>query len=141
MEWFLIYLFVSIEKIAALLAIGGSVFLWSSLTVLVLYVVCFFASKDKVDFQDNVKKTRRYRITAQCVALLGVFMFVTSALLPDRKELAIIVAAGTTYNVITSEPAKQIGGKALQLLQKKLDEALHENKPVVKEEPKNVQSS
>lgn len=127
MEFLIIWLFVSIEKIAALLAIGGSVFFWSTLSVAGLYALSFFTSKDKADFQDNVKKTKRYRITAQFFAFVGALMFITSALLPDRKELAIIIAAGTTYSVITSEPAKQIGSKALQLLQKKLDEALKDD--------------
>lgn len=131
MEFILIWLFVSIEKIAALLAIGGSVFWWSTISVAVLYALSFSTSKDKEDFADNVKKTKRYRVTAQVMAFIGAFMFVTSALLPDKKELAIIIAAGTTYNVITSEPAKQIGSKALQLLQKKLDEALKEELPEV----------
>lgn len=131
MEFLVIWLFVSIEKIAALLAIGGSVFFWSMLSVAGVYILSFFTSKDKEDFSDNVKKTKRYRVTAQLLAFVGAFMFVTSALLPDKKELAIIIAAGTTYNVITSEPAKQIGSKALQLLQKKLDEALKDELPVV----------
>lgn len=131
MEFLVIWLFVSIEKIATLLAIGGSVFFWSMLSVAGLYVLSFVTSKDKEDFSDNVKKTKRYRVTAQLLAFVGAFMFVTSALLPDKKELAIIIAAGTTYNVITSEPAKQIGSKALQLLQKKLDEALKDELPVV----------
>lgn len=131
MEFLVIWLFVSIEKIAALLAIGGSVFFWSMASVAGLYILSFFTSKDKTDFADNVKKTKRYRWTAQLLAFVGAFMFVTSALLPDKKELAIIIAAGTTYNVITSEPAKQIGSKALQLLQKKLDEALKDELPAV----------
>lgn len=131
MEFLVIWLFVSIEKIAALLAIGGSVFFWSMLSVAGLYILSFITSKDKEDFSDNVKKTKRYRVTAQLLAFVGAFMFVTSALLPDKKELAIIIAAGTTYNVITSEPAKQIGSKALQLLQKKLDEALKDELPAV----------
>ena len=138
MEFLIIWLFVSIEKIAALLAIGGSVFFWSTVSVAGLYALSFFTSKDKADFQDNVKKTKRYRITAQLFAFVGALMFITSALLPDRKELAIIIAAGTTYNVITSEPAKQIGSKALQLLQKKLDEALKDDtdKPISQIVPK-----
>lgn len=141
MEFFIIWMFVSIEKIAALLAIGSGVFFWSIVSVAGLYVLCFFTSKDKEEFSQNLSKTKRYRVIAHTTALVGVLMFVTSALLPDKKELAIIVAAGTTYNVITSEPAKQIGSKALQLLQNKLDEALKESDPVIKESPKNVQSS
>jgi len=129
MEFLIIWLFVSIEKIAALLAIGGSVFFWSTVSVAGLYALSFFTSKDKADFQDNVKKTKRYRITAQLFAFVGAMMFVTSALLPDRKELAIIIAAGTVYNVVTSEPAKQIGGKAMELLQKKINEALKDGTP------------
>lgn len=129
MEFLVIWLFVSIEKIAALLAIGGSVFFWSMLSVAGLYVLSFVTSKDKEDFSDNVKKTKRYRVTAQMLAFVGAFMFVTSALLPDKKELAIIIAAGTVYNVVTSEPAKQIGGKAMELLQKKINEALKDGTP------------
>lgn len=140
MEWFLIYLFVSIEKIALLLAIGGSIFWWSSISVLATYALSFIASKDSDSFETNLKKTKRYRVLSMCAASLGALMFVTSALLPDRKELAIIVASGVSYNVITSEPAKQIGSKALQLLQQKLDEALNEGKPA-QEVPSHVKSS
>lgn len=140
MEFFIIYLFVSIEKIAALLAIGGSVFFWSVCSIVGFYVLSLVMSKDKEEFTHNIRKTKRYRVIAHITAFIGVIMFVTSSLLPDKKELAIIVAAGTTYNVITSEPAKQIGSKALQLLQNKLDEALKESAPS-KEVPKNVQSS
>lgn len=38
--------------------------------------------------------------------------------------------------VITSEPAKQIGGKALELLNKKIDEALQDDAEIVVPEKK-----
>lgn len=129
MEFFILYVFVIIEKIAAFLAIGSSIFWWSGFAVMMSFVLAFLMSKDREQFEENKRKSRKTRILFYFTATVGVVMFVISSLLPDKKELAIIVAGGMTYQVVTSEPAKQIGGKALELLNKKLDEA-------IKDEPK-----
>lgn len=129
MEFFILYVFVIIEKIAAFLAIGSSIFWWSGFGIMVSFILAFLMSKNQEQFEENKRKSRKTRAMFYFTACVGVFMFVVSSLLPDKKELAIIVAGGMTYQVVTSEPAKQIGGKALELLNKKLDEA-------IKDEPK-----
>lgn len=138
MEFFLLYLFVMIEKLAAFLAIGSSVFFWSGAAAVSTYALSFLASADKGEFQEYLTKTKRYRRWSIVAAFFGVFMFVTSNLLPSKKDLAIIVAGGMTYNVLTSEPAKEIGGKALELLKKQMDDALKDDtlKDAIKEKAK-----
>jgi hypothetical protein len=59
------------------------------------------------------------------VALISIFL---ASAIPGKREMAMIVAGGITYNVVTSEPAKQLGGKALQLLNNKLDELIDDSK-------------
>lgn len=138
MEWILIYLFVQIEKIAVLLAVGSSVFWWSSISAVLTYAVSFVLSKDKESLEEWIGKTKKFRRWSSFIAFIGVLMFVTSALLPSKKDLAIIVAAGTAYNVITSPQAKEIGGKALDLLKKQMDDALKDSdvKEILKEKAK-----
>lgn len=126
MEFIVIYLFVIIEKIAAFLAIGGSIFKFALLGLLVSFFFSILASKDRETFEANQKRAKKTRVTLYCIALLGAFMFTLSAILPDKRELAVIIAGGVTYNVLTSEPAKEIGGKALELLKKEMDNAINE---------------
>lgn len=45
-------------------------------------------------------------------------------LIPSQKNMAMIIAGSATYHAVTSEPAQRIGGKALKLLENKLDEAI-----------------
>lgn len=127
MEFIVIYLFVIVEKIAAFLAIGGSIFSWSLISLGILFAFSVLTSKDRASFEENQKKAKRSRVALYCIALLGAFMFTMSALLPDKRELAVIIAGGVTYNVLTSEPAKEIGGKALELLKKEMDKAINED--------------
>lgn len=124
MEFFLLWVFVSIEKIAAFLAIGGGLFKWSLIAYFLTYIVGFAMSKDKEDMQSYNNKMKKHRAIAVSLAVVGAILFTTSSLLPTKKELAIIVAGGATYNVLTSDSAKEIGGKAVELLKKQIDDAL-----------------
>ena len=127
MSWFIIYLFVSIEKIATFLAIGGSVFWWSILALVATYGLALFASKDNESFKDNIEKFAKYRKLTITFACVGALFYSVSVLLPSKKELAVIVGAGITYNVLTSDSAKEIGGKAVELLKKEIDKALSDD--------------
>lgn len=124
MEFFLLYLFVSIEKIAAFLTIGGSLFQWSVIAFCFTYVLSFLMSKNKEDMQSYNNKMSKHRKLAVTGAVIGAVLFTTSAILPTKKELAVIVAGGVTYNVLTSDTAKEVGGKAIELLKKQIDDAL-----------------
>lgn len=57
---------------------------------------------------------------------------VVCTLIPSKKDIALIIAGGTVYNVVTSDTAKQIGGKDIELLNKKLDEYLNEDAPATR---------
>ena len=75
-----------------------------------------------------------------------VFGFVFGTIghfLPLQKELAILVGSGVTYNVLTSDPAKALGNKALIFLNKKIDSALEseDNTENVEEKEKESENS
>ena len=124
MEFVLLYLFISIEKIAAFLAIGGTLFKWSFITYLFTCVLSFAMSKDKEDLQAWNVKLKKHRTLAVAGVIIGGLLFTTSSLLPTKKELAIIIGGGVTYQMVTSDTAKEIGGKAVELLKKQIDDAL-----------------
>lgn len=124
MEFFILWVFVSIEKIAAFLAIGGSLFKWSLVAYGLTYLLGFLLSKGKEDMQAYNAKMSKHRKLAVAGVLLGAFLFTTSSLLPTKKELAVIVGGGMTYQLLTSDSAKEIGGKAVELLKKQIDDAL-----------------
>lgn len=124
MEFFILWLFVSIEKIAAFLAIGGTLFKWSIVAYGFMYLLGFLLSKNKEDMQSYNVKMKWHRKLAVFGIVLGASLFTVSSLLPTKKELAVIVGGGMTYQLLTSDSAKEIGGKAVQLLKKQIDDAL-----------------
>lgn len=124
MEFFILWVFVSIEKIAAFLAIGGSLFKWSLVAYGFMYLLGFILSKNKEDMQSYNLKMKWHRKLAVFGLVLGATLFTVSSLLPTKKELAIIVGGGMTYQLLTSDSAKEIGGKAVDLLKKQIDDAL-----------------
>lgn len=147
MIYFAIYLFVMIEQLAAFLLIGKTVFIWCVISIILLYAIAFFMSKDKESFSSNLEGTKRYRKLATVFAVIGMVMFTTSHMLPSKRDLAIIIAGGMTYEVLTSDTAKEVGGKAILLLKKQMDDALNDSevkeilKQKTKEEVKNVLAS
>lgn len=128
MEFFLIYLFVMSSKIAAMLMFVGKFLLIPSLVLLgITTLFCLIYSLD-YDFEDAWNSTiskHIKRLSKICIPI-GLTLVVMSNLIPTEKQLAIIIGSGVTYNILTSEPAQRIGGKALELLQKKIDKALEE---------------
>jgi hypothetical protein len=58
---------------------------------------------------------KRYFVIAIC------FWFI-AALLPSKKDMQFILATTGVYAVVTSDPAKEIGGKVMMIINKKLDE-------------------
>jgi len=127
MEFFILWVFVSIEKIAAFLAIGGSLFKWSLIAYGFTYLLGFLLSKGKEDMQSYNTKMSKHRKLAVTGVIIGALLFTTSALLPTKKELAVIVGGGMTYQLLTSDTAKEVGGKAVELLKKQIDDALKED--------------
>lgn len=129
MEFFLIYLFVMAESLGGfLMMIGGHMFWLSMFSIPVLAIGCGIAACEsrKNYFTDfwNMSFPVKTRKLAKICAPVGIVFVCIANLIPTQQQLAIIVGSGVTYNVLTSEPAKQLGGKALELLNKKIDEAL-----------------
>lgn len=126
MTWFIVYLFMSIEKIAAFLMFGTTLVNYAFLGIVLVYTADLFGSSDKESLINRRKASRKWNVMFFMVAFLGVMMFSTSQLLPTKKELAIIIAIGGTWEVLNSEPAKEMGSKALNIIQNELDKALAE---------------
>ena len=124
MEYFVLYLCVSIEKIAAFLAMGGNVFFWSIFAYVGLWMTALLLSSSEQSFKEKVQKMKKHRKMTVAFACIGAVLYSVSVLMPTKKELAVIVGAGVTYNVVTSQSAKEIGGKAVELLKKEIDKAL-----------------
>lgn len=130
MEWFIIYLFVCIEKFATALAAGWYVFWFPAV---LLGLVVFISIMSGIDgYFDDVwehKVSKFIKSICKWLMPIGFVLGTIGHFLPTQKELAIIVGSGVTYNVITSETGKRLGGKAVELLEKKIDEALKDNEP------------
>ena len=128
MEFFLIYLFVMSSEIAAMMLTLGKVLLIPTAIALVVSTfICVISGIEGVfeEMWNSEVMTFIKRLSKWCIPI-GLSLIIFSKLIPNEKQLAIIVGSGVAYNVLTSEPAQRIGGKALELLQKKIDRALAE---------------
>lgn len=145
MEFFLIYLFVMIEQFAAAFSIGWGIFWISSFLTFCLIGITagraseYLESRNFEQIWNDDYLTRMMKRFLKPLIFVGFVMGTIGHFMPTQKQLAIIVGSGVTYNVLTSEPAKQLGGKALELLQRKIDDALketetNEEKPVEKKD-------
>lgn len=149
MEFLVLYMFVMIEQFAALLALGWAAF-WGG-----LLVTAFVAAISGMLTQDSGYSGQRPVITwsqnfnnptaktvrgvAKWFMIVGIILGCLSYLIPTQKDLAIIVGGGITYQAVTSETGKRIGGKAISLLEEKIDSVLAD-KPAKKEAPTVKQS-
>lgn len=134
MEYFLIYLFVMIERIGSLLSSGSVLVV---IPCMFIGAVLFFSAMRAIDYDFNDvwenQHIAKFRKVAYTSLVIGLFMVTASKLIPSQKDLAIIVASGVTYEVITSDTGKRLGSKAIDLLEKKIDDALKDTPDVVKE--------
>lgn len=141
MEWFLIYLFVMIERVGTMFMFGW-VFFWIGCALVLLACassgILIEGWNNTTTFKDHweghafVKLLKR---SAKIMIPFGFIMGTIGFLMPTQKDAAIIVGSGVTYNVLTSETGKRLGGKAVELLEQKIDNALND-KTDTKEETK-----
>lgn len=136
MEWLLIYLFVCIEKFAVALSTAWALFWIPGIALGLLTIISVISGIADDEFEETWNHVVSKFIKSACKWLMPIgFVFGTIGhFLPSQKELAIIVGSGLTYNVLTSETGKRIGGKAVDLLEQKIDQAL--KAPEAKETPK-----
>jgi hypothetical protein len=132
-----------IERVGAMFMFGW-VFFWLGLGLVLL--ACATSGiltegwNNTTTFKDHWTEHAFVKLLKRAAKIMIPFGFIMGTigfLLPSQKDAAIIVGSGITYNVITSETGKRIGGKAVDLLEQKIDDALKsktEDKP--KEQPK-----
>ena len=139
MEFFLLYLFVMIENIGSMFWLGWPLMWLSLATMVVTAFFCMLQTEsygEERSFSEIIGEQVPAKIVkiAKRLAIIGVCLVVVYKLMPDQKQLAIIVGSGMAYNVITSGPVKEIGNKAFQLLERKVNEALKDEQPTPKVE-------
>lgn len=129
MTYFTLYLLTSVGKVAALLQAGGSLFFF--MTVLGMGVMIFWVIMLLVDTDLTIEEIK-VRVGAilykplRFAMIAGVLSYSIGTLLPTERDLAIIIGGGATYEALNSDRGKEIGGKAVDLLLKKINAALEE---------------
>lgn len=127
MEWLLLWLFMVSPKIAAGLTTMGFV---------LLFIYCghfFFNFINNID-AGGVKPWKSLKKTL----VFSMIALALAAIIPSKKDIALIVAGGVSYNVITSDAAKEIGGKTLKILNENIDSYMKEAGDGVKEAVKET---
>lgn len=138
MEFFLIYLLVMCESLASVIGGFGALIPAGVILIVCVYLINGMASiDDKIEdawaVRLNKPLNKRLRKIGTTLLVIGLICTATSKLIPNQKELAVIVGAGVTYQAVTSETGKRIGGKAVELLEQKIDSVLSDKMPVVPE--------
>lgn len=124
MEFVILWGLVVVEKIAALFSYGMYVAVFAVFVMIVWGAIALAHAKDDAPDADVVATIRPVVDTSKKYVWIGLLVWALGAVLPSQKEAAIIVGGGITYNILTSEEAKEVGGKSIQLLNKKLEEMI-----------------
>lgn len=142
MVFITLWLLISIEKISALLQSMDFLVVFAFIIFIVIFLVCICLADNSEEFKEYYGKSSYYRKWAIALGLTGAIFSGLGSILPNQKEMAIIVGGGTAYNILTSEEAKNVGGKAIKALNMKLDEILSEDsvkQDQSKQEPTEVE--
>lgn len=141
MVTFMIYLLVMCEQIAIMVGGFAKFFTFVAIVLAVIAIVVslivassphddgldiLFQEPDDLDEGGFWKRSvgKSMLKTWKWVVVLAIMLHAVEGLIPSQKNMAMIIAGSATYHAVTSEPAQRIGGKALELLEKKLDEAI-----------------
>jgi hypothetical protein len=133
--YFLIYLFMSIEKISSLMVNAGLFFHLGCVALIMMAFIGVMCCNGDSDFKTYWGNVKGYRKTIYSIMVAALIISTMGKLIPDRKDLAIIIGAGATYNILTSPEAKELGGKSLDVLRKYMDDALKDEKVGVTSSP------
>lgn len=120
MTWFILYVFVIADQLReALSNFGGVGFLLFMSTFLTIFFSCIL---NEHEFSVSNRKTARK--ICYSIGFIFITMATLHTLIPTQKNLALLIGAGVTYEAVTSEEGKRIGGKLIDLLEQKIDESL-----------------
>ena len=128
MEFFLLYLLTSVGSIASLLKIGGVFFIFASIFLVIGVIVSIITAVEYGDtIEDQLNKFKNiFGKSLKTILILSAISYSLGSMLPTERNMAIIVGGGVAYQAVTSETGKEIGGKAVELIMKKVDELLAE---------------
>lgn len=110
MEWFLLYLLAITLKVNIALFVVSLVFAFSAA------VMC------------STNKQSPWIRKGFTYSLITLLVW---CVIPPQRDLALIIAGAAAYKVLTTPEAKELGGKGLALLNRKLDRYLEEDTKVV----------
>lgn len=128
MEWFLLWMFMVSTKIAAFMSMLG----W--------FLVAAFLIHGLVRLIHGVDNPEAKWKALKKTVVFGIVLIALSSMIPSKKDIALIVAGGVGYNALTSEAAKEVGGKSLAILNKKLEAYLDEGSDQLVEAAKDATS-
>lgn len=124
---FYIYLMMIADSVRS--AFGWMAFIFAMLAIIsVMFLVSVAEEhynnkhiKEDIKEDEDIKQIFSY-IKKFFVLFLACIMLYTVT--PTSKGVAAIIGGSVTYDILTSEAAKEIGGKGLELLNKQIDEML-----------------
>lgn len=128
MEFFLLYLLTTVGSIASLLKIGGVFFIFASIFLVIGVIVSVITAVEYGDtIEEQLNKFKNiFGNSLKTILILSAISYSLGSMLPTERNMAIIVGGGVAYQAVTSETGKEIGGKAVELIMKKVDELLAE---------------
>lgn len=144
--WILMYLFVIVDQIRDAVSGYGGAFAIAIVSTICYGLFFLFSrmsldleySRNRNEFEEKWEKLKNGsfatngRRALYAIWFIPFFMFSVHTLMPTQKNLAILIGAGVTYEAVTSESGKRIGGKVIQLLEEKLDGAINSDGSSVK---------
>lgn len=137
MEYFVMYLLFSTERIAEFMSFFGNLMGAGALYFVVFGFTLLFSHPVKggydyegnKNFHDSVKNIfNKTKVWVVLVMLFSFFMTAGSKLIPNQRDMAYIIGGGVVYNIVTSDKAKEVSDKSLQVIIKKLDEMVEDKK-------------
>lgn len=128
MEFFLLYLLTTVGSIASLLKIGGVFFIFASIFLVIGVIVSVITAVEYGEtIEEQLNKFKNiFGNSLKTILILSAISYSLGSMLPTERNMAIIVGGGVAYQAVTSETGKEIGGKAVELIMKKVDELLAE---------------
>lgn len=130
MIWIMLYLFAVVDQIRELTDLNPGFYAIGVISILVLVIVSVICSLQAYtyDVKDySVFDSRWFRSTSKIIKWYWFALMITCiihALIPTQKNLAIMIGSGAAYEAVTSEAGKRIGGKVIDLLEHKINEAI-----------------
>lgn len=125
---FVIYLLMKLDSIASL----ARVIVGAIVVSIVFVVLGVLFSEEEARCELNSDKQKRYykelarKLSAYPKKLIAALVFAVlfSVSIPDTRTALYMIGGAATMDVLKSEQAKDIGGKSLELVNKKLDAEL-----------------